>query len=230
MSLIRLFVTALVAFHLPFAADASLRLNKFFVEADPSERPGEVFVTNEGNETLYVQITVEEVINPLSETPETLSSQSPEELGILVSPQRLVLQPGDEKRIRVVALENPNEDRFFKVTVTPVVGDIESNAAIGVKLMIAYGVWVFARPENAEPAISARAEARTLLVENDGGTHGEVRDIEFCPSSTPEACKTIDGYRLLAKNTEEHAFAEPGTATIKTLFRGRTNEIEIDIE
>ena len=207
-------------------AHANLKLSRFFVEAEQNARPQEVFVSNEGNETLYVKVEVEEVIDPQAEAPETRTGLTPEQLGILVSPQRLVINPGEDKRIRVVTLNAPEEDRFFKVTVTPVVGDIESNTAIGVKLMIAYGLWVFARPEGAKPDIVAEVQDRDLILENTGRTHGEVRSIEYCPKvRTPDqGCSTLDGFRMMLGKTYTRSFDGPGDVTVSSVFKGEITE------
>lgn len=232
MSLLRGLVCLALLAGLNAPAHANLRLSRFFIEAEQNARPQEVFVSNEGNETLYVKVEVEEVIDPQAEQPETRTGLTPEELGILVSPQRLVINPGEDKRIRVVTLDAPEEDRFFKVTVTPVVGDIESNTAIGVKLMIAYGIWVFARPEDAKPEIVAEVQDRDLILENIGGTHGEVRSIEFCPEIvTPDSgCSTLEGFRMMLGKTYTRSFEGPGRVSVSSMFKGEISENAYTIE
>lgn len=206
-------------------ARADLKVSRFFVEADPGGRPAEVFVENTGQETAYVRVRVEEIINPQAPEPQTVENQSPDEMGILVSPQRLVLAPGEEKRIRIVSLRNPEADRFFRMVVTPVVGDLESDAAIGVKLLIAYGVWIFARPENAEPGISGSVSGRTLSLTNSGNTHSEIKGIRLCPRAAPgTACEELDGFRLLAGASRNVDFERGGEAIIRSEFRGELDE------
>jgi P pilus assembly chaperone PapD len=211
-------------------AGADLRVSRFFVETEPEGRPAEVFVENNGQETAYVRIRIDEVIDPQDPEPEELANQSPEQMGLLVSPQRLVLAPGEEKRIRIVSLKNPEKDRFFRMTVTPVVGDLESEAAIGVKLLIAYGVWIFARPENAEPRLDAAVSGRTLNLTNNGNTHTEIRAIRLCADvNIPSECETLSGFRLLSGRSRAVSFETAGTAIVRSEFRGKLDEAQFII-
>ncbi|MDJ0921730.1 MAG: hypothetical protein QNI84_11425 [Henriciella sp.] len=194
----RLFAGAGLAAYLILPAQAQLRLSDFFIDLYPGATSGEIYAANEGSDPLYLKVTAEEVIDPGLETESVRDVVDPRELGLLVSPQRLIVNEGEEKRIRLVALEQPEADRFYKVTVTPVVGEIESDEMIGVKLMIAYAAWVFVRPEDGAPALTARREDGALIVKNDGTTHAELTGGKQCASADRDSCEKIDRFRVLA--------------------------------
>ena len=207
-------------------ASAQLQLNDFFIDLGDGAKPGELYAANRGDETLYLQVTVEEVLNPGAEDEEIIKIANPREAGVLVSPQRLVAQPGEEKRIRIVALKDANEDRFFKLTVTPVVGDLESEEAIGVKVMIAYAAWVFLRPEGApHPWITAEQTGAVLTLRNEGRTHAEISNANQCGDDGD--CDTIPKFRMMAgaEKVVELNSADPVEA--KVLFADKAKPLDI---
>ncbi len=208
------------------SAQAQLKISDIFVDLFPGRPSNQIFASNLGDERLYLKVTAEEVLNPGLEGEVTRNVKDPRELGLLVSPQRLVLDPGEEKRIRLVALENPTADRFFKVTVTPVVGEVESEDLIGVKVLIAYAAWVFVRPEGAAPKISGVRNGRTLTVRNTGNTHAELTGGKQCTSSSRDSCASIDRFRVLAGQEKTISLPrERETVEFKILYADQVGEI-----
>jgi len=208
------------------AAQAQLKLSDIFVDLHPKRMSAQIFAANTGDERLYLKVTVVEVLNPSLETEEVRDVADPRELGLLVSPQRLVVEPGEEKRIRMVALEKVNEDRFFKVTVAPVVGDIESEEMMGVKVLIAYAAWVFVRPEGGTPEISGTRNGRKLVVKNTGTTHAELTGGKQCTGAGRDTCDAIERFRVLAgreKTITLPRASEP--VRFKILYADQTGEI-----
>lgn len=206
-------------------AQAQLQLNEFFIDLDDGSTPGELYAANRGNETLYLQVTVEEVLNPGETNQEVIKISNPREAGVLVSPQRLVAQPGEEKRIRIVALDKTEDDRFFKVTVTPVAGDLESEEAIGVKVMIAYAAWVFQRPEQARPQIFAQQVGDVLTLRNTGNTHAEIVGIKQC-AATGE-CENLQKFRLMAGKEKRLELASSAPVSAKIAYAGKSENLQI---
>ena len=204
---------------------AQLQLNDFFIDLGDGAKPGELYAANRGDETLYLQVTVEEVLNPGAEDEEIVKIANPREAGVLVSPQRLVAQPGEEKRIRIVALKDADEDRFFKLTVTPVVGDLESEEAIGVKVMIAYAAWVFLRPEGAEPMITAEQTGAVLTLRNEGRTHAEISNAKQCGDDG--ACETIPKFLMMAGAEKVVELNSTDPVEAKVMFAGKAQPLDI---
>ena len=209
-------------------ANAQLKLSDFFLDLDPVTQSEDLYAENLGQERMYLKVSVVEVTDPGLSTEGVHEIADPRELGLLVSPQRLVVEPGGEKRIRILALEPAMKDRFFKVTVTPVVGEIESEQMIGVKLMIAYAAWVFQRPEGATPNLIGWREGNVLKVRNEGGTHAELTGGKQCAPAAPGSCDTIDRVRILAGQEKEIALpypANPAPVAFKVLYAGKADPV-----
>ena len=183
------------AFLLIMQAQAQVKLSDFFVDLNSEEPANAIYATNQGTETLYLKIQIAEVLNPGEPEPELRHHPDPRELGLLVSPQRLVLQPGEENRIRLVALAKPSVDKFYKVTVVPVTGDLSTDAEVGVKIMVGYSAWAWIRPEGAEPIITAKRHGTKLILSNRGGTLAQMMLGKQCAGSV---CETIEPFRVLA--------------------------------
>ena len=209
-------------------ANAQLKLSDFFIDLNPATQSEDLYAENLGQERLFLKVSVVEVQDPGQETEEIVDIADPRELGLLVSPQRLVVEPGGEKRIRVLALAPTDRDRFFKVTVTPVVGDVESEQTIGVKLMIAYAAWVFLRPEGAVPHLTGVREGRVLRVRNSGGTHAELTGGRQCASDSMGSCEGIERFRVLAGQEKEIELPYPDNEApidFKVLYAGQADKV-----
>ena len=193
-----LWLALLLTFCLSGPTQAQLKLSDIFVDLHPKHPSSQIFASNTGEERLYLKVTAVEVLNPGLDTEEIRDVTDPRALGLLVSPQRLIVEPGEEKRIRMVALARVQQDRFFKVTVAPIVGDIESEDLMGVKVLIAYAAWVFVRPDGAKPDISGIRKGRTLTVKNTGTTHAELTGGKQCVGSSRDTCESIERFRVLA--------------------------------
>ncbi len=178
------------------SAHGALRLSDFFVELHGAQRGDALFAHNEGDEVLYLEVRVEEVLDPLADPPNVRQADDPRSLGLLVSPQRLVLQPGEEGRIRTLAMTQPDQDRFYKVTVVPVTGALQSDQSVGVKVMIGYSAWVFIRPEGARPVLEGSRREGELLLRNAGDTLARLVRGRQCDAHG--RCERLEPVRVLA--------------------------------
>ncbi len=178
------------------SAHGSLRLSDFFVELHAGKRGDALFVQNEGGEVLYLEVSVEEVLDPLAQERTVRKVDDPRSLGLLVSPQRLVLEPGEEGRIRAVAMTQPDRDRFYKVTVVPVTGALRSDQPVGVKVMIGYSAWVFVRPEGARPVLDGARRQGELTLRNSGDTLARLVRGRQCDGDG--RCERLEPMRVLA--------------------------------
>lgn len=189
------------------SAHGSLRLSDFFVELHAGKRGDALFAQNEGDEVLYLEVSVEEVLDPLAEERTVRKVDDPRSLGLLVSPQRLVLEPGEEGRIRAVAMTQPDRDRFYKVTVVPVTGALRSDQPVGVKVMIGYSAWVFLRPEGARPVLDGVRRQGELTLRNSGDTLARLVRGRQCDGRG--RCERLDPIRVLAGQSKTVALPMP---------------------
>jgi len=195
MRFVLVFLCGLIVMLASSPSHADVQLSDFFVDLSEDSRVNAIYAANQGDETLYLKITATEVIDPASTEPTIRDVKNPRELGLLVSPQRLVIQPGDEGRIRLVALAEPQEDRFYKIAVEPVTGALETDGQVGVKIMVGYSAWAFIRPKGAEPIVSATRDGRMLTVMNSGATLARMTAGKQCAGVI---CEQIDTFRVLA--------------------------------
>ncbi len=211
-------------------AHAQLKLSDFFIDLDQQTKANELFVSNTGNERMFLKIKASEVVDPGLESEEVISSENPRELGLLVSPQRVILEPGEEKRVRLVALADTDKDRFFKVNVTPVVGELETTETIGVKLLVAYAAWVFQRPENAEPELTVSRDDGKIKIRNIGTTHAEILPGKQC-SISGEECDDLTEVRVLVGHEKEIELPFPDNTApleMKAVFSGKSQLVKVE--
>jgi len=78
-----------------------------------SARPArdDLEITNSADEILYVSVEPAEILNPGGPEERRVANPNPRELGLLISPNRLVLGPGERKVVRVSLLERPEDTR-----------------------------------------------------------------------------------------------------------------------
>jgi P pilus assembly chaperone PapD len=166
---------------LTVAARAELVLSDLVVELQAGKNSRkDIELWNNSDERSYVEIKPAEIINPgqLSETRHEVPN--PELLGLLVSPNRMILEPGQHKAIRIADIvASADRERVYRVTVKPVVGDISSGQA-GLKILVGYDVLTIVRPDNPSPKVVGRREGRTLIVRNEGNTSAELLNGKQC--------------------------------------------------
>lgn len=85
----------------------------------PDQRQGALYAQNTGDSPLYLDIEQALVLNP-GEQPEQLQaiSQVPKP-GLLVTPTRLALAPGQKYRMNIKTLGTPASDQVWRVTFRP---------------------------------------------------------------------------------------------------------------
>ncbi len=208
----------------PMFAQASLRLSDFFIDLHSDQRAGALFAKNEGADTLYLKVEVVEVLDPTADDSKTRSASDPRDLGLLVSPQRLVLKPGEEGRIRTLALAEPDTDRFYKVSVVPVTGTLATESPVGIKVMIGYSAWVFIRPRGALPKLAGQRQGRSLRLTNSGGTLAQLVMGEQCDSDN--RCEKLQPLRVLAGQQKKIELPyDEGTTTFRMIWGNESRDL-----
>ena len=208
-------VLCVVALGLATAAWANLSIDKLWVEfADGQPGRSDIVIRNDGDERYYIDVTVAEVVNPGTEAEERVVVADPEARGLLVTPNRLILEPGALRSIRLVSLnEGLTSDHIYRVMIRPEVGAIRSDASvldgspnIVMKLMAAYDVLVVARPQGGKAQVSAARSGRELTLTNSGNSNILITEGSVCPRDVAESegnerCASINAVRLYAGNS-----------------------------
>lgn len=196
-------------------AHAQLSINKLWVEFERGALPRtDLVIRNDSKDRYYITVKAFEIVEPGTEKEARVELADPEQLGLLVTPNRLVLEPGAARSVRLVSLNHGlTRDRVYRVLVTPQIGSIEGVArpkqdesALAVKLLAAYDVLVLARPEDPQPKIEATRTPGELTLRNVGNSNVLLSDGKVCPSEDArspgdgDACKTLESVRLYPGN------------------------------
>lgn len=161
-----------VTFLTAFPSYGDMRLDKIIVDFnDGKTRRTDIEVTNGGKTPIYVSVKPAEIVRPGRKDQKRREHRDPKKMGMLVSPTRLVLEPGQSKTVRLSLLERPRDrDRIYRVKVAPAAGRTVAMKT-GLRVLVGYDVLVIARPDNAKPAITGERNGRRLTLRNTGNTN-----------------------------------------------------------
>ena len=182
-------------------ATAELMVSQLIVEFKPgAARASDIEIVNNSPERAYVQVEPREILNPGSPAERPLTLADPRELGLLVSPTRLILEPQQRRTLRIAAIGAPGgEERVYRVTVKPVTGEVSSSES-GLKLMIGYDLLVLQRPTAIKKELKAARNGRELIFTNDGNASVELSEGKQCDGEGRD-CQSLPGKRLYAGAT-----------------------------
>ncbi len=191
-------VLAAVGMAVPFsAARAELVLSQLVVELAPGagER-ADVEAWNNGPDRIFVSIDPREIVEPGKTSESSRNDPDPDRLGLLVSPARMILEPGQRKLLRIASIDPAESERVYRVTVKPVVGQLSSETS-GLKVLVGYDVLVLARPLSLKPHVSGTRLGDQLTLRNDGNVSVELVDGKEC-DPVLKVCEDVAGGRLYA--------------------------------
>ena len=190
-------IAATAALVAPPAA-ANLVLNQAVVDLAPTAPPrADVEAWNNGTERMYVVAEPASIVDPGTPGERRVAGADPAESGLLVTPQKMILEPGERKLIRIAAVAPRGaRDRVYRVTVKPVAGEV-SAAASALKVLVGYDMLVIVRPATMTGEVSARRDGGTLVLTNAGTTSVEMYDGQQCGAGGGD-CRTLPSRRLYA--------------------------------
>ncbi|WP_341632732.1 fimbrial biogenesis chaperone [Sphingomonas agri] len=187
---------ALASFAWAAPASADLVLSELIVELQPAKQVrDDVEIWNNSPERSYVAVEPREILNPGRPSQSERKDPDPQKLGLLVSPSRMILEPGQRKLVRMAMLSSDaDKEHVYRVTVKPVVGGIQSSDT-GLKVVIGYDVLVLVRPAQPAPRVTALRKGRELTFSNSGNVSVEVIEGRQCPNARAQ-CAQLPGKRL----------------------------------
>lgn len=177
-------------------AGAELVISQLVIELTPSARTADIEIRNDSEERRYVLIEPREVLAPGTSSEKPFVSPDPEVLGLLVSPRRVILEPGQGRAVRIAGLGGAGEkERVYRVTIKPVVGEL-SGSDSGLKLLVGYDLLVLARPADPTPKIVASRDGpHTITLTNVGNSSAELIDGKQCEPAGKN-CQILPSKRL----------------------------------
>jgi len=196
-------------------ASAEIVLSQLVVDIAPGKAArGDIEIWNNDRERAYVVVEPNEVLGAGTPSERRVAERDPERLGLLVTPARMILEPGQRKLLRISTIGAPaTRERVYRVTVKPTAGSVETNVT-GLKLLIGYDVLVLVRPPADAPRLGARRDGNQLVIRNDGGASVELAAGKACRAKTD--CRDLPGKRLYA-GAEWRVDAPAGTAVDYTV-------------
>ena len=210
-------LTAVAAAAASFAAPAAAEmvLSQVIVDLLPGQPPREdIEVFNDGPDRMYVSAEPFEILSPGTPAEQRVPAGAPEQSGILVSPQRLILEPGERRTVRVAAIgERPAADRVYRVAVKPVAGPVSADTS-ALKVFVGYDALVIVRPQQLAAEVTGERRGRTLVLRNTGNTAQELFDGRQCDAAGAD-CRALPAKRLYPGASWEQALPFDTAVTYK---------------
>jgi P pilus assembly chaperone PapD len=192
-------------------ARAEMVLSQVIVDLIPAKPPrDDIEVWNNGPDRMYVSATPFEIRNAGTPAEQRIAAGDPDASGLLVSPRKLVLSPGERRTIRIAAIgDRPRSDRVFRVAITPVVGPVTADES-ALKVLVGYDALVLVRPEQFAGDVTAERHGTTLILRNAGNTAQEMFDGRQCNREQTD-CRSLPAKRLYPGESWEQTlpFASP---------------------
>ena len=170
-------------------AKAQLAIDRLWVDLDDQRaNRSDLVVRNESEDVYYITVTTSEIEDPGTAQEARTTQIDPEKLGLLVTPNRLILRPGELRAIRVVSLNRElAQDRIYRVNVNPEIGELSidqedvQNRGLAIKLLAAFDVLVTVRPRDGDPELVALRNGDLIELRNEGSSNLLMLDGKVCP-------------------------------------------------
>ena len=190
------FVLALICL-LAGPARAQISVSEMVVDILPDHPLHDLIVGNVSDEVAYVQIDVIEILDPGTPEQTFIEGLNANEAGLLTTPSRLVLNPGDRALVRIAPITRlTDRDRVYWVRVRPVVGALESDESV-IHVLFGYDVLTIVRPEQVNVSYTVERNGNRIHAVNTGNTMVELAYGEQC-NAQGENCIPAPGKRLYA--------------------------------
>lgn len=177
-------------------ADANLVLSQVILDLTPGTPAAQdIEVWNNGTDRSYVVAEPAEVILPGQPGEHRVANPDPAVSGLLVTPQRMILEPGQRRLVRIAAvLPRGDAERVYRIEVKPVAGEVTAGAT-ALKVMVGYDVLVIFRPQTLRGDIVATRAGTTVTFRNTGNTNVEMFEGKQCDAAG-KACKDLPANRV----------------------------------
>ena len=206
-------LTAMILFlALSTPARAEMVLNQVIVDIEQGEAPhDDIEVWNKGDSRIYVLAEPFEIIAPGTKEEARIPAVDPDTSGMLIAPQRLILEPGERRVIRIVMLgPRPDVDKVYRVAIRPVSGPIETSSH-ALQVLVGYDVLVLYRSDKVIGRIVSHREGNVLTLSNMSNKAQEFYDGKQC-SGTGD-CVALPAKRLYPG--EDWAIETPGAGPVQ---------------
>lgn len=200
------------------AANAQLVLSEVIVDFQPGKPPrSDIEAWNDSKERMYLSAEASEIVLPGQSGEQRVQNPDPEKLGLLVTPARMILEPGEHKLVRIAAIAAPGDrDRVYRVMIKPVAGGVAAQES-ALKILVGYDVLVMVRPAAPQPDVKATRTGKSITFRNGGNTNVELTDGRQCDEAGKQ-CKELGSKRLYEGTswTQTLTYDTPVEYSVKT--------------
>lgn len=144
----------------------------------------EVKVTSQDDTVKFVRIYVKKIENPGTKKEKEISADFSQSDSLLVTPQKLIIPPGGERTIKIVSLEQPKQEKTWRVYVEEVSESDYSNRKVersinaNVGVNITWGILVHVSPISKN--ISLSLDKTDGKIENTGTVSVKLLSLGRC--------------------------------------------------
>ncbi len=207
-------------------AAGGMHLNRSIVLFQPGQAPREdVLVLNAENETLYVSLEIQRVDDPGTENEELVTVLDPQETRLIATPNKLVIPPNGRKSVRLVNLGHGDDERIYRINVTPIVPPLDEDSASLVRIIVAYQLLVIVQPTVPREDLSVERVGNRLVFSNRGNTNFLISEGSQCDNAG-ENCIDLPTKRIYAGMEFEVDLEGDQTVNYKLTANGSTRQVE----
>lgn len=178
---------------------SSISVDPLVADLSYNNRYQDIMVHNVGNDTAYVALQIFRLDNPGLPTQKfTLLEDNPYQIGLIATPNKLIVPMGQTRIIRALYIgPPPQSDVVYQVVVKPVTGQlvaVQSGAKdvnTGVQVIIAYGVTLYVRPAVLNPKMKAVRTGTSLSLSNVGNTTVQIGHCRQCTDASGKQCQIV---------------------------------------
>ena len=138
-----------------------LKLSATELRLVPDQRQGTLYALNTGDSPLYLDVEQVLVLNPAEKSEQLLDISQVPNPGLLVTPTRLVLAPGQKYRMNIKTLVTPVSNQVWRVTFRPrenVIVQAQGAEGVSAPLSVSVGYGVVIYQYTVTPQINPQQE------------------------------------------------------------------------
>ena len=212
---------------------ADILVVPIFVNFLPNQLPVQnVMVVNRSDSNAYINVTSYLVEHPGTKLEKKVHFHDPSKLGLLVSPSKLIIPPRQHRMLRIMQLsKHLTKDKIYRVVVAPVPNALipvgpkaVHDHRIGIRVLVAYGILVTARPEHINRNLVIQRHGKTLLIENKGNTNVVVTGGQQCAN---QHCFNLPRRRMYVGNRWQVKLPFNKPISIATDCLGKQQHIKV---
>lgn len=197
---------------------------------DATQTRQDIVVSNDSDTSrLFVSVEPFLVDQPGTDEQELLSLDLDVDPMLLVTPNKLLLEPGGSATVRMLNMAEPEDvERYYRVNVTPMQkpidfereeGDSEEDSAVQISIALAYQALVIVPPSEPTSTPQFTRAGKILTFTNTGNSFYLLRDGVQCNPKDTDDCVDLVSKRIYPGNeyTVELPFDGPAQYMSKTL-------------